>query len=88
MLPNQAYRLWLGFQAAAAWADAHKLVLPHFAWFYIDVPEKLAGTRMSKPQVSNGTTIKPMQDIPSMLIPSTQSAEEPKFSTLPQNAGL
>jgi hypothetical protein len=38
-------------------------VLPHFAWFYIKVSGNLAGTRMSKPEVCDETTIKPMQDI-------------------------
>ena len=47
------------------------------AWFYIEIRENLAGTRMSKLQVSDGTTIKPMQDIPSLFIASTQNAEEP-----------
>jgi hypothetical protein len=43
------------------WSDL--AIFPHFAQFYIEVPENIAETRMSKPQVLDENTIKPMQDI-------------------------
>ena len=43
----------------------------------------LAGTRMSKPQVSDETTINPMQDIPSLFIASTPNAKIPYCSACP-----
>ncbi len=63
-------------------------VRPHFAWFYIEVPENLAETRMSKPQVTEGTTIKPVQDISSLFIASTQNAEEPAIGGTVKRLGV
>jgi hypothetical protein len=57
-------------------------VLPHSAWFHMGILKNPAETPVSKPQIQDGTTIKPMHDILDFHTASTPSAEEANFATV------